>query len=105
MTRHVLGAKVFKWAVLATGALLAMRLFFVQQLLAALLIFSILFTCLAVVVLILFGLGLAWESALGRAESFGIVLARSRRGPASVNHSAVVNMLTPVLVRRATSHK
>jgi hypothetical protein len=105
MTHHVLRAKAFKWTILATGALLVMRLFFVQQLLAALLIFSALFACLAVVALILFGLDLAWQTALGRAESFVMVLARSRRGPASFNHSAVVNMLTPVLVRRATSHK
>ena len=105
MTQHILRAKVFKWAALATGALLAMRVFFVQQLLAALLIFSVLFTCLAVAVLTLFGLGLAWEIALGRAESFGIMLARQGRGPAPVHRSTVVNMLTPVLVRTATSHK
>jgi hypothetical protein len=105
MTHHILRAKVFKWTVLVAGALLMMRLFFVQQLLAALLIFSALFACLAVVVLILFGLDLAWQTALGRANSFVIVHATSRRGPASVNHSAVVNMLTPVLVRRAASHK
>jgi len=105
MTHHILRAKAFKWTVVATGALLAMRLFFVQQLLAALLIFSVLFGCLAVVALILFGLDLAWQTALGRADSFVMELARQRRSPASVNHSAVVSMLTPVLVRRATSHK
>jgi hypothetical protein len=105
MTHHILRAKVFKWTVLLTGALLVMRLFFVQQMLAALLIFSVLFACLAVVVLILFGLDLAWQTVLGRAESFAIVHASSRRGPASVNHSTVVNTLTPVLVRRATSHR
>ena len=105
MTPHILRAKAFKWTVVATGALLAMRLFFVQQLLAALLIFSVLFGCLAVVALILYGLDLAWQTALGGAASFVIVLARSRPRPVSVNHSAVVSMLTPVLVRRATSHK
>jgi hypothetical protein len=105
MTRHTLRATAFKWALAAIGALLAMRMFFVRQMLAALLIFSVLFVCLAVVALILFGLDLAWQTALCRAESFVMVLARPRRGPASVNHSAVVSMLTPVLVRRATSHK
>jgi hypothetical protein len=82
-----------------------MRLFFVRQMLAALLIFSVLFVCLAVVALILFGLDLAWRTALGGAESFVMVLARPRRGAASVNHSAVVNMLTPVPVRSGPSHK
>lgn len=105
MTRHIFRATAFKWAVVATGALLAMRLFLVQQLLAALLIFSALFGCLAVVALILFGLDLAWQTALGRAESFVMVLARPRRGAASVNHSAVASMLTPALVRRAMSNK
>ena len=105
MTHHILRAKAFKWTVVAIGALLAMRLFFVQQLLAALLIFSVLFGCLAVVALILYALDLAWLTALGGAESFVMMLGRSRRGPASVNPSTVVNMLTPVLVSRATSHK
>jgi hypothetical protein len=105
MTHHILRAKLFKWTVVAAGALLVSRLFFVQQLLALLLIFSALFGCLAVVALILFGLDLAWQTALGKAESFAMVLARPRRGPATVNHSAVVNMLTPVLVRRAVSQK
>jgi hypothetical protein len=57
------------------------------------------------VALILFGLDLAWRTALGGAESFVMALARLRHGPASVNHSAVVNMLTPVPVRSGTSHK
>lgn len=105
MTQHILRAKVFKWAVLGTGALLAMRLFFVQQLLAALLLFSILFACLAVVALILFGLGIAWQTTLIGAESFVMALAGSRRVPVSVSHSAVANTLTPALVRGATSHR
>jgi uncharacterized MnhB-related membrane protein len=105
MTRHNLRATAFKWAIAAIGALLAMRMFFVRQMLAALLIFSVLFVCLAVVALILFGLDLAWRTALGGAESFVMALARLRHGPASVNHSAVVNMLTPVPVRSGTSHK
>jgi hypothetical protein len=105
MTRHIVRAEVFKWTVLVTGALLTMRLFFVQQLLAALLLFSILFAGLAVVALVLFGLDLAWQTALGGAESFVMALGRWRRGPVSINHSTAVNMLAPVLVPRATSHK
>jgi len=106
MTHHILRARAFKWAVLAIGALLAMRLFFVQQLIAALLIFSVLFACLAVLALILFALDLAWRFAFGRAETYVMALARSpRRSPVSVNNAAVANMLTPVLVHRVVSHK
>ena len=105
MTHHVFRAKAFKWTVVAIGVVLAMRLFFVQQLLAALLIFSVLFVCLAIVAMTLFGLDLAWRTALGGAESIVMALARQRRSSAYVNHSPVVNMLTPVLVRRATLHK
>ena len=105
MTHQILRARVFKWTVVVNGALLAMRLFFLQQLLAALLMFSILFGGLAVVALILFGLDFAWQTLLGRAESFAMALARSRRGPVSINHSTSVTLLAPALVRRATAHK
>ena len=105
MNRRILRGKALKWTFLATAALLATRLFFVQQLIAAFLIFSVVFACVAVVVLMLFGLDLAWRAALGRAEAYVVVLGRSMRGRASVNNSAVGNMLTPVLVQRVVSHK
>ena len=106
MNRRILRGKVLKWTILATAALLATRLFFVQQLIAAFLIFAVVFACVAVVVLTLFGLDLAWRAALGRTEAYVVVLGRSiRGGRASVNNSAVGNMLTPVLVHRVVSHK
>lgn len=106
MNRRILREKAFKWTVLATTTLLVMRLFFVQQLIAAFLIFSLLFACLAVVVLILFALDLAWRTALAKAEAYAMVLGRSvHRGRARVNNSAVANLLTPALAHRAVSHK
>lgn len=106
MNRRILRGKALKWTFLATAALLVTRLFFVQQLIAAFLIFSVLFACVAVLALILFALDLAWQSALGRAEAYVVVLGRSmRRGRAAVNNSAVANMLTPVLVHRVVSRK
>jgi len=56
--------------VLATTALIAMRLFFVQQLIAAFLLFSVLFACIACVALIVFLLDEAVQTALAWAEMF-----------------------------------
>src|SRR5258708_34927495 len=62
--------KPFKRMVLATTALIAMRLFFVQQLIAAFLLFSVLFACIACVALIVFLLDEAVQTALAWAEMF-----------------------------------
>jgi len=106
MKRRILRGKVLKRIILATAALLAIRLFFVQQLIAAFLIFSVLFACVALVAFILFALDLAWRTALARTETYVMVLARSlRRGRALTNSSAATNMLTPVLARRIAPHK
>ena len=106
MNRRILRGKVLRRAALATAALLAMRLFFVQQLIAAFLIFSIVFACVAVVALILFALDLAWQAALGRAEGYAVVLGRSMsRGRAPASNSTVANALTPILARRVASHE
>jgi hypothetical protein len=42
--------RILEWAVLITTALIAMRQFYVQELIAAFVIFSVLFACLATVV-------------------------------------------------------
>ena len=98
--------RVLKWTVVAAASLLVMRLFFVQQLIAAFLIFSVSFAGLAVIVLILFALDLAWQNALGRAEAFVMVLRRSvRRGEAHVNNPMAVELLTPVMAHRIPAHK
>jgi hypothetical protein len=62
--------KTFKRMALATTALIAIRLFFVQQLIAAFLLFSVLFACIACVALILFLLDEAVQTALAWAEMF-----------------------------------
>ena len=106
MKWRILRGKVLKRAILAIAALLALRLFFVQQLIAAFLIFSALFACVALLALILFALDLAWRTALARTEAYAMVLGRSlRRGRALANSSASTNMLTPVLAHRIAPHK
>ena len=106
MKWRILRGKVLKRTILATAALLAIRLFFVQQLIAAFLIFSVLFACIALVALILFALDFAWRTALARTEAYVMVLGRSQHpGRALANSSAATNMLTPVLAHRISPHK
>ncbi|HYL85465.1 MAG TPA: hypothetical protein VE263_14605 [Candidatus Angelobacter sp.] len=106
MNHGILRGNVFKGTILATAALVATRLFFVQQLIAVFLVFSVVFACAAVVVLMLFGLDLAWRAALGRAEAYIVVLSRSMHdGRAHVHNPAVASILTPVLAHRLGSHK
>jgi len=71
MNYSILHKKVLKkWIVVAATVLMALRFFIVQQLLAAFLIFSALFACIAVVVLILFLLDHAWQVGITRAEAY-----------------------------------
>jgi len=106
MNYQILVRKNIKWIVVAGVALLAMRLFLVRELIAALLIFSVLFACIAFVVLILFALDHAWQIALTRAGmSMRAYVHPARRTRVSVNNSAVVNMLTPILEHRTVSNK
>jgi len=106
MKWRILRGKLLERTILATAALVAIRLFFVQQLIAAFLIFSVLFACVALVAFILFALDHAWRTALARTEAYVMVLARSlRRGRAPTDSSATTNMLTPVLAHRIAPHK
>ena len=106
MKWRILRGKVLKPTILATAALLAIRLFFVQQLMAAFLIFSVLFAFVAIVALVLFALDLAWRTSLARTEAYVMVLGRSlRRDRALANGSAATNLLTPVLTHRIAPHK
>ena len=106
MKWRILRGKLLERTILATAALLAIRLFFVQQLIAAFLIFSVLFACVALVAFILFALDLAWRTALAKTEAYVMVLGRSlRRGRALANSSEATNMLTPVLAHRIAPHK
>ena len=92
MKWRILRGNVLKRTILATAALLAMRLFFVQELIAAFLVFSVLFACAAVVAFILFALDLAWRTALARTEAYVMVPGRSlRRGRALANNPAATN--------------
>jgi hypothetical protein len=65
-----------KRVVVAATVLMALRLYIVQQLLAAFLIFSALFACIAVVVLILFLLDHAWQVGVTRAEAYVKAIGR-----------------------------
>ena len=90
MIYRIWQTKTFKWTVLITAAMKAVRLFFVQELIAAFLIFSVVFICLTGVLLIVFLLGhvvdrgLAWAGAHKR--HFGHA---ARRGRESVEALAV----------------
>jgi hypothetical protein len=106
MKWRILRGKVLKRSILATAALLALRFFFVQQLIAAFLIFSVLFACVALVAFILFTLDLAWQTALARTEAYVMILGRRlRRGRALANSSAATTVLTPVLAHRIAPYK
>jgi hypothetical protein len=61
--------KIFKWIFLTITALIAMRLFFVKELIAAFLIFSVLFALLAAVVLVLVLLDHVFQTALSWVEA------------------------------------
>jgi len=77
MNYWILDKKVSKkWIVVAAAVLMALRLYIVQQLLAAFLIFSALFACIAVVVLILFLLDHAWQVGVIRAEAYVRAIGR-----------------------------
>jgi len=70
---------MFKWTVQTSAALIAIRQFYVQQLIAALLIFSILFASLAVVVFLIFLLDYAWQAALDQIEIHAKAIGRTAR--------------------------
>lgn len=74
-----------EWAVLITAALIAIRQFYVQELIAAFVIFSVLFACLAAVVaggaLMIFFVDRAGQIAFAWAEVYTRAFARlARRG-------------------------
>jgi uncharacterized MnhB-related membrane protein len=106
MKWRILRGKVLKRTILAIAVLLTIRVFFLQQLIAAFLIFSVLFACAAFVASILFALDLAWRTALARTEAYVLVLGRSRsRGRALANNTATTKHVTPFLVHRIAPHK
>jgi hypothetical protein len=106
MADETLRRAIFKWMVLACTASMALRLYFVQQLIAAIFIFSILFACVAAVALMVFMMDQAGQIAFARAEGFMRALGRpARAGRMSVNRSADAGILTPILARRATTGK
>jgi uncharacterized membrane protein len=76
MNYWILRKKILNRIVVAATVLMALRLFIVQQLLAAFLIFSALFACIAVVVLILFLLDHAWQVGVTRAEAYVRAIGR-----------------------------
>jgi hypothetical protein len=68
MNYRISQRKIFKWIGLTTTALIAVRVYYVQELIAVFVIFSILFASLAGVVLIVFLLDHAAQTALAWAE-------------------------------------
>jgi hypothetical protein len=79
MNSRILQRKMFKWIVLTASALIAARVYFVQELIVALIIFSVLFVGLAFVALIFFLLDQAYQIALARAEVYMRAIGRAAR--------------------------
>ena len=69
--------KVRKWMWFGLAALAAAQLYYVQEMLAALLIFSVLFVIASVVALVLYLLDRAGESALDWAEPHTVKAAHA----------------------------
>ncbi len=67
MNYRISHRKMFKWIVQTSAALIAIRQFYVQQLIAALLIFSILFA------------SYAWQAALDQIEIHAKAIGRTAR--------------------------
>jgi hypothetical protein len=98
--------QILKWTAFAAAVLIVTRLFFVQQLIAAFLIFSALFVCLAAVALVLFVLDYAWQAGFARAEAYVKTAARPEHaGRVSFNSSGVASLLATVVEHRTTPGK
>ncbi|HYA98567.1 MAG TPA: hypothetical protein VEH49_10755 [Methylomirabilota bacterium] len=70
-----------KWLWRALAVFAAMQLYFVREILAAYLLFTIGFACLAILVAGIYVLQTAWEGALGYAARYGApVFSLARRG-------------------------
>lgn len=80
MNYRIWRRRVLKLVVLATAAGIAMRIFYVRELIAALIIFSVLFACVLAVVLMVVSLDCASEAAFAWVEvhtrAFGRVARR-----------------------------
>ena len=106
MNYEALRREIFRWIVLACAACMALRVYFVQQLIAAFFIFSILFACVAAVALVVFMMDHAAQIAFARAEAFMRALGRQARpGKAAVNGRATAGMLTPIHEHRIATGK
>jgi hypothetical protein len=97
MNHDALRTAIFKWILLVCAALMTLRLYFVQQMIAAMFIFSIFFLCMAAVALMLVVLDYAGQIVLARAEATIRALGRpARLDRDSVNSSADARILTPI---------
>jgi hypothetical protein len=106
MNYQALRKEIFRWIVLACAAWMALRLYFVQELIAAFFIFSILFACVAAVVLVVFMMDHAAQIAFAWAEAFMRAFGRpARPHEAAVNGRATAGMLTPIHEHRTATGK
>jgi hypothetical protein len=70
MIHRIWNRRNFNWMLFATGSVIALRLFFVQELVAAFIIFSVVFAFLAAVLLALFLVGHGVETAVLSAGKY-----------------------------------
>jgi hypothetical protein len=85
MIKKIWHQKSFRWTLLAIGVLGGLNLYFVQQMIAAFLIFSALFACLAGILLVVFLIDYVGQASLGWAEAiFRKSLSVMHRGEVGV---------------------
>jgi hypothetical protein len=96
-----------KWVLIGLGALPALRIYYVREMVAALMIFSLLFVAGAIVVLVLFLLDLASQRLISWAEG-GVLRAAGSAVKAwriPVAKGASVGQFTTISARRAQASK
>jgi len=81
--------QILKWMAVSAAALVALRQFFVQELIAELLLFTALFACMAAVVLFLLAVGQAWQFAFAHTRIY--IRAHSRPASSTLAPIKLVN--------------
>jgi hypothetical protein len=90
MIKKIWHRKSFRWTLLAIGVVGALNLYFVQQMIAAFLLFSALFACLACILLGVFLIdhvartGLGWAEVVARKSALGMQPSESAGAPSQL---------------------
>jgi hypothetical protein len=103
MAYPISGGRALKWIAIAAIASIAAHQFFVQEMIAAFLLFAVVFACVAVVVLVFVAQDEAWRVSFARAPMYiGPCLLKARWSHRAVINSSAANISTPLLDRGTT---